>query len=43
MSDVIPAAEAGKEAAAKVGIVCLCEVIPRPHPEIVKLLYTDAV
>ena len=43
VSDVTAAAEAGKEAAAKVGIVCLCEVIPRPHPEIVKLLYTDAV
>ncbi len=43
VSDVTAAAEAGKEAAAKVGIVCLCEVIPRPHPEIVKLLYTDTV
>lgn len=43
VSDVTAAAEAGKKAAAKVGIVCLCEVIPRPHPEVVKLLYTDAV
>lgn len=41
VSDVTAAAEAGKKAAAKVGTVCLCEVIPRPHPEIVKLLYTD--
>lgn len=41
VSDVTAAAEAGNKAAAKVGIVCLCEVIPRPHPEITKFLYTD--
>jgi len=41
VSDVKAAAEAGMEAAAKVGTVCLCEVIPRPHPEITKFLYTD--
>ena len=43
VSDVTAAAEAGKIAAAKVGVVCLCEVIPRPHPQIVELLYTDVV
>lgn len=41
VSAVSAAAEAGRQAAAKVGIVCLCEVIPRPHPEVVKLIYTD--
>ncbi len=41
VSDVTAAAEAGNKAAAKVGIVCLCEVIARPHPEITKFLYTD--
>ncbi len=41
VSDVTAAAEAGKAAAAKVGIVCLCEVIPRPHPQVTRLLYTD--
>ena len=43
VSDVTAAAEAGKIAAAKVGVVCLCEVIPRPHPQNVELLYTDVV
>ena len=43
VSDVTAAAEAGKIAAAKVGVVCLCEVIPRPHTQNVELLYTDVV
>jgi ethanolamine utilization protein EutM len=41
IGDVQEAAEAGKAAAAKVGNVKLCEVIPRPHPEILKFIYTD--
>ncbi len=41
VSAVEAAAEAGKKAAAEVGVVKLCEVIPRPHPEIAKFLYTD--
>ena len=41
IGDVQAAAEAGKAAAAKVGSVKLCEVIPRPHPEILKFIYTD--
>ena len=40
---VTAAAEAGREAAARVGNVKLCEVIARPHPEITKFLYTDNV
>lgn len=40
---VTEAAAAGKEAAARVGNVKLCEVIPRPHPEIKKFIYTDDV
>lgn len=43
VSAVTAAAFAGKEAAAKVGKVKLCEVIPRPHPEVVKFIYTDDV
>ena len=43
VSDVTAAAEAGKIAAAKVGVVCLCEVIPRPNPQNVEFLYTDLV
>ena len=41
VSSVTAAAQAGKQAAAEVGIVKLCEIIPRPHEEIVKFLYTD--
>jgi ethanolamine utilization protein EutM len=41
VSDVTAAAEAGKKAAGEVGRVMCCEVIPRPHPEITKFLYTD--
>ena len=40
-SDVTAAAEAGREAAARVGKVKLCEVIANPHPEVTKFLYTD--
>ena len=36
--DVTAAAEAGKAAAGEVGNVKLCEVIARPHPEIMKFL-----
>ena len=39
VSDVTAAAEAGRIAAAQVGKVKLCEVIPNPHPEITKFLY----
>ena len=39
VSDVTAAAEAGRVAAAQVGNVKLCEVIPNPHPEITKFLY----
>ena len=35
------AAEAGREAAAQVGKVKLCEVIANPHPEVTKFLYTN--
>ena len=41
VSAVTAAAEAGREAAARVGNVKLCEVIARPHPEITKIRYTD--
>ena len=40
VSDVTAAAEAGRRAAARIGKVKLCEVIARPHPEILKFLYT---
>ena len=43
VSAMTAAAEAGREAAARVGNVKLCEVIARPHPEITKFLYTDNV
>lgn len=43
VSDVTAAAEAGKTAAAEVGNVKLCEVIARPHPDIMKFLKTDGV
>ncbi len=39
VSDVTAAAEAGRAAAAQVGKVKLCEVVPNPHPEIAKFLY----
>ena len=39
ISDCTAAAEAGRVAAAKVGKVKLCEVVPNPHPEIAKFLY----
>ena len=38
VSDVTAAAEAGQAAAGEVGNVKLCEVIARPHPEIMKFL-----
>jgi microcompartment protein CcmL/EutN len=34
------AAKAGAAAAAEVGKVKLCEVIARPHPEVMKFLTT---
>ena len=39
ISDCTAAAEAGRVAAAHVGKVKLCEVVPNPHPEIAKFLY----
>jgi microcompartment protein CcmL/EutN len=39
ISDCMAAAEAGRVAAAQVGKVKLCEVVPNPHPEIAKFLY----
>ncbi len=41
VSAVEAAAKAGAAAAAKVGKVKLCEVIARPHPDIMKFLLTD--
>ena len=38
VSAVTAAAEAGAAAAAEVGNVKLCEVIARPHPEVMKFL-----
>ena len=35
------AAEAGARAAAEVGQVKLCEVIARPHPDVMRYLKTD--
>ena len=43
VSAVQAAAEAGKTAAAEVGSVNLCEVIARPHPDIMRFLKTDGV
>ena len=43
VSAVQAAAEAGKTAAAEVGCVKLCEVIARPHPDIMRFLKTDGV
>ena len=40
VSAVKAALEAGKAAAEEVGNVKLCEVIARPHPEIMKFLKT---
>lgn len=41
VSAVQAAADAGKAAAAQVGPVKLCEVIARPHPQIMRFLKTD--
>ena len=41
VSAVEAAAAAGAAAAAEVGNVKLCEVIARPHPDIMRFLYTD--
>jgi microcompartment protein CcmL/EutN len=41
ISAVSAALEAGREAASKVGKVKQSEIIARPHPEILKFLYTD--
>ena len=38
VSDVTAALEAGRMAAAEVGNVKVCEVIARPHPEVMKFL-----
>ena len=43
VSAVEAAAEAGKAAAAAVGPVKLCEVIARPHDEVMKFLRTDPI
>ena len=43
VSAVQAAAEAGRAAAAEVGNVKLCEVIPRPHSEVMKFLRTDPI
>ena len=40
VSDVTAALEAGRTAAAEVGSVKVCEVIARPHPEVMKFLTT---
>ena len=40
VSAVQAAAEAGKVAAAEVGNVKLCEVIARPHPDVMAFLTT---
>ncbi len=40
VSAVTAAAEAGRLAAAEVGNVKLCEVIARPHPDVMKFLTT---
>ena len=40
VSAVQAAAEAGKVAAAEVGNVKLCEVIARPHPDVMQFLTT---
>ena len=43
VSAVQAAAEAGRTAAAEVGSVKLCEVIPNPHPDIMRFLKTDVI
>ena len=43
VSAVQAAADAGKAAAAEGGNVKLCEVIARPHPEVMKFLRTDPI
>ena len=43
VSAVTAAAEAGRAAAEQVGTVKLCEVIARPHSEVMKFLKTDPV
>ena len=43
VSAVKAAADAGKTAAMQVGSVKLCEVIARPHPDVMKFLKTDSV
>ena len=43
VSAVQAAADAGRAAAAEVGNVKLCEVIARPHSEVMKFLHTDPV
>ena len=43
VSAVQAAADAGKAAAAEVGNVKLCEVIARPHPEVMKFLRPDPI
>ena len=40
VSSVKAAAEAGRVAAAAVGNVKLCEVIARPHPDVMRFLTT---
>lgn len=41
VSAVTAALEAGKNAAAEVGNIKVCEVIARPHPDVMKFLTTD--
>lgn len=41
VSAVTAALEAGKNAAAEVGNVKVCEVIAHPHPDVMKFLTTD--
>ncbi len=41
VSAVTAALEAGKAAASEIGNVKLSAVIPRPHKEILKFIYTD--
>ena len=43
VSAVQAAADADRAAAAEVGNVKLCEVIARPHPEVMKFLRTDPI
>ncbi len=43
VSAVEAAAEPGKAAASQIGPVKLCEVIARPHAEVMKFLHTDPI